>query len=272
MSGPPRRWRFRYDKDGTHGSNSGPFVRRYGDSKIVSGVIPIRAGSVNTPRRAKWRKSSDPIGRVKNITSGITIGFARSSSRAISPARRYLQSERPAPARAPHEEAPLPEITAYLLLDVAGTPCALPRDAVAEVLPLPRLHQPPAGGGPLAGFLDLGGVPVPVVDLARLLGLRDAGTPSGDDPYRHLVLAADRKTAFLVDRADDLVRVADSAIRPVSESRTLNGCVVGEIAGAQRLVHVLDLGRLLTEEERARLADLTRMRAERLAAFAGSAA
>ncbi len=51
--------------------------------------------------------------------------------------------------------------TAYLLLDVAGTPCALPRAAVAEVLPLPDLHAPPATGGWLTGFLNLGGTPVP---------------------------------------------------------------------------------------------------------------
>ena len=57
--------------------------------------------------------------------------------------------------------------SAYLLLDVAGTPCALPRAAVSEILPLPDLHNPPATGGWLAGFLNLGGAPIPVIDLAR---------------------------------------------------------------------------------------------------------
>lgn len=51
--------------------------------------------------------------------------------------------------------------SAYLLLDVAGTACALPRGAVAEILPLPDLHAPPASGGWLTGFLNLGGTPVP---------------------------------------------------------------------------------------------------------------
>nr|WP_246732894.1 chemotaxis protein CheW [Methylobacterium sp. BTF04] len=164
------------------------------------------------------------------------------------------------------------ETTAYLLLDVAGTPCALARSALSEVLPLPRLHQPPAGGGPLAGFLNLGGVPVPVVDLARLLGLRGPAEPTGDDPYRHLVLSADRAMAFLVDRADDLVRVADASVRPVPEARTLNGCVVGEIVGPKGLVHLLSLPRLLTAEERLRLADLTRAAADRLSALADAPA
>ena len=137
---------------------------------------------------------------------------------------------------------------------------------------MPDLQAPPAAGGPLAGFLDLGGVPVPVVDLARLLGVPARAGPEDDDSYRHLVLAADAATAFLVDRADDLVVVPNAAIRAVAETRTLNGCVAAEITLGDRMVHVLDLARLLTAEERQRLDDLTRAAAGRLAAFGGMSA
>lgn len=160
----------------------------------------------------------------------------------------------------------MPETTAYLLLDVAGVPCAMARPSVSEVLPLPDLHAPPAGGGPLAGFLNLGGDPVPVVDLARLLGLR-SGDVSADDPYRHILLDAKGTTGFLVDRVEDLVTVEASAVRPVSAERTLNGCVTAEIARGDGLVHVLSLSHLLTEEERARLSALAGAAAERLAAL-----
>lgn len=158
--------------------------------------------------------------------------------------------------------------TAYLLLDVAGVACALERAAVSEILPLPHLHRPPVGGALLAGFLNLGGVPVPVVDLARLFGLRDA--EPGDDPYRHLVVAADGGTAFLVDRVDDLVRIEAAAIRPVAEGRTLNGCVEAEIVRGERLVHVLAMARILTIEERDRLAAMTRAAQERLAGLSAA--
>jgi purine-binding chemotaxis protein CheW len=131
---------------------------------------------------------------------------------------------------------------------VAGVACALAQASVSEVLPLPDLHAPPAGGGPLAGFLNLGGVPVPVIDLARLLD------PEGS-------------TGFLVDRVEDLVTVERSAVRPVSSERTLNGCVVAEIARGDTLVHVLSLAHLLTTEERVRLSALTDAAAERLAAL-----
>jgi len=161
----------------------------------------------------------------------------------------------------------LPATTAFLILDVAGVPCALARAAVSEVLPLPDLHSPPMAGGPLAGFLDLGGAPVAVIDLARLLGLPMRDGAQADDPYRHLVLAAGEAIAFLVDRVDDLVVVADAEIRPVAEARTLNGCVTAEIGLRDRMVHLLDPARLLAAEERQRLDDLTRAAAERLAAF-----
>jgi len=150
---------------------------------------------------------------------------------------------------------------------VAGVPCALARLSVSEVLPLPNLHAPPAGGGPLAGFLNLGGVPVPVIDLARLLGLRSASASEADDPYRHILLDADGTTGFLVDRVADLVTVEASAIRPVSEAQTLNGCVVAEITRGDSLVHVLGLTHLLTAEERARLSALADAAAARLAAL-----
>ncbi|MDP4004876.1 chemotaxis protein CheW [Methylobacterium sp. NEAU K] len=155
--------------------------------------------------------------------------------------------------------------SAYLLLDVAGTPCALPRAAVAEILPLPDLHNPPATGGWLAGFLNLGGAPVPVIDLATLLGLRPAASEPG--LYAHLVLTRGEATAYLVDRVADLVSVPEAAIRPAEEAGTLNGCVAAEIVIGDRLVHALATESLLTAKERARVAALAQAAAERLAAL-----
>ncbi|MCP1548722.1 MULTISPECIES: chemotaxis protein CheW [Methylorubrum] len=152
-----------------------------------------------------------------------------------------------------------------LLLDIAGTTCALPRAEIREILPLPRLHAPPAAGGPLVGFLNLAGEPVPVIDLAALFALRDAG--SGRDPYRHVVLARGGDIAFLVDRALDLVQVEEESLRPVESARSLNGCVIGEFARGDSLVHLLSLDRILTLEERTRLDALTRQATTRLARF-----
>ncbi len=154
--------------------------------------------------------------------------------------------------------------SATLLLDIAGTVCALPRAEIREILPLPRLYAPPAAGGPLAGFLDLAGEPVPVIDLAALFDLRER---SSDDAYRHIVLARQGGIALLVDRALDLVQVEAEALRPVESARSLNGCVVGEFARQGQLVHLLSLDRILTLEERTRLDALTRQAKARLTRF-----
>ena len=154
---------------------------------------------------------------------------------------------------------------ATLLLNIAGTTCALPRAEIREILPLPRLHAPPAAGGPLAGFLNLAGEPVPVIDLAVLFDLRPAA--ADDDPYRHLLLARQGGLALLVDRALDLVSIADGDIRPIASSRSLNGCVVGEFPRGDGLVHLLSLDRIPTLEERVRLDALTRQAKVRLAGF-----
>lgn len=152
---------------------------------------------------------------------------------------------------------------AHLLLDVAGTACALPRTAVDEILPLPDLFRPPSAGAWLSGFLDLGGAVVPVIDLAQLLGLR--ADPVEPDLHAHLVLMAGGELAYCVDRAADIV--AGEAVSPVDAVHSLNGCVAGEIRLGERLVHVLDPARLLRAEERIRVAAATRAAVARLAAL-----
>lgn len=191
-------------------------------------------------------------------------------TRRIAPPRGAAYPVRADPATA---GAPLPLPSpgasgAYLLLDVAGTPCALPRAAVGEILPLPDLFRPPASGAWLAGFLNLGGAAVPVVDLAQILGLR------GETPepalHAHVVLGRGRDfgdLAYLVDRVADLVTVPAEAFRPVDPARSLNGCVAGAIARGDGLVHVLDPARLLSAEERVRVEAAARAAAARLAAL-----
>lgn len=162
---------------------------------------------------------------------------------------------------------PQSEMTAYLILDVAGTGFAMRRSSVSEVLPLPRLHPPTLMGTWLAGFLDLGGTTVPVIDLGRLLRLPPMPGRLGD-PYRHLLLSADRGTAILVDRARDLVLVAPEAVRARAAETSLNGCVVGEIVQGEQLTQILGMDRLLDAEERRRVQALTEAAAARLSDLA----
>lgn len=161
-----------------------------------------------------------------------------------------------------------PSSGSLVLFALSGTAqvtlCALPRDSVRALLPLPRLDAPPGLPQPLAGFLNLGGAAVPVVELALLLGL----PPGESHPYRHLILL-DRPSggppvALLVDRVADVlppgqpVRAAEPGL---SVAEVVTGAVdVGGIAA-----HLLDPARLLLTQEAAVLGALARQAQERLA-------
>jgi purine-binding chemotaxis protein CheW len=157
---------------------------------------------------------------------------------------------------------------ACLLFRLGSRRCALPAAAVREVLPLPRLFRPPGLPRPMAGFLNLGGAAVPVIDLGRLFGIA-AGAEADQALYRHILLMdrpMDRlPLGLLVDRVLDLWPVAPERRRPVAPEASLNGCVVAELETAEGFVHLLDAGRLLLAQEVATLAALQEGVAARLA-------
>ncbi len=163
--------------------------------------------------------------------------------------------------------APLAE-DHVLLLSLAGLLLALPRGAVRELLPLPRLARPPGLPPVVAGFADLGAAPLPVLHAALLLGLPDAppnDAPPEDPLYHHLVVLRDG-FALLVDRVLDLLPLPAGGRRPVDPALTLNGCVCATLPTPRGPAHLLDPARLLDARERealAGLAELARLRAGR---------
>jgi len=166
---------------------------------------------------------------------------------------------------APHDP-PVPAAGPLVLFAMSGMACALPREAVRALLPVPHLDSPPGLPPLLAGFLNLGGKAVPVVELALLLG----APPGKPHPYRHLILL-DRPSAgegealaLLVDRVMD-VAPGGLPIRPVEADRSLGGVVAGEVAAAGGSVHLLDSARLLMAQEAAILDALSSQAQRRLA-------
>jgi len=162
-----------------------------------------------------------------------------------------------------------------IIFDVGGVDCALRRDAVRELLPLPRLWRPPGTPRPVAGFFNLGGRAVPVIRLDVLFGLEPPERSSEAELYRHLVmvdgLADSAPTALLVDRVHDLAEAAPQQLSPVAAQDTLNGCVEAEIDRPDGLVHLLSVERILFAEERQALAELGRQAQNRLSEWTASA-
>jgi purine-binding chemotaxis protein CheW len=155
-----------------------------------------------------------------------------------------------------------------ITFDVNGTACALRRDQVRELLPLPRLWRPPALPRPVAGFFNLGGKAVPVIRLDALFGLEENQEGGEAALYRHLilvqVLGQPAPAALLADRVLDVANIAADQLSPVREGSSLNGCVEAEITLGSRLVHLLSLERLLFAEEQQALAELGRHAQNRL--------
>ena len=147
---------------------------------------------------------------------------------------------------------------AVLVFRLADHGFALPAVRVRECLPLPLLRQRPGLPPHLAGFMTLGGATVPVIDLARLLGLRapDEAPPlEADGFYRHVLLLEDG-LALLVDRATGLTN-AVPAPSDRSPDPWQNGCVVRQLLAAGEPVALLAPDRLLQLDERERLRELT---------------
>ena len=157
-----------------------------------------------------------------------------------------------------------------LVFRLADHGFALPAARVRECLPLPLLRRRPGLPPHLAGFMTLGGAAVPVVDLARLLGLRapDEAPPlEADGLYRHLLLLEDG-VALLVDRATELA-AAVSAPADRTADGWQNRCVVRQVLADGEPVALLDPDRLLRLDERERLRDLTEAARRRGEGWAG---
>lgn len=158
----------------------------------------------------------------------------------------------------------------HVLVRINDGEAALPRQDIAEILPLARLDRPPTAPRALAGFLNLGGVPLPVLRLGVLLG---GAVPETDDLYSHIVRlkpSEDRPSVgLLVERVLDAA-VTPSAAEPASPDESLNGVIAATLTINGCFVPGLDAQRLLLAEETARLAEMTTAMAERLAEWSAA--
>lgn len=153
-----------------------------------------------------------------------------------------------------------------VILKCGGLRCALERGEVSELAPVPELSHPPSLPASIEGIMNLGGLAVPVVDLARLFG----ETPDAEiDPlYRHVVVLRTQALGLLVDRVEDVRAIDDGAVLPADRDISLNECVTGQVEVGGAMVHLLDAGRILLAAEQARLDDIRRAEQARLDALA----
>jgi chemotaxis-related protein WspB len=135
----------------------------------------------------------------------------------------------------------------FLLMQLDGNRYALDIAQVAEVLPLVQLKSLPRAPVGVAGIVDYGGAPVPVIDLSVLL----VGRPALKRLNTRLVIvhytAGGRKQllGLVAERATETMRrdpadFQDSGVKTVSPPQL--GPVALDAAGS---VHWIDVAQLL---------------------------
>jgi purine-binding chemotaxis protein CheW len=95
------------------------------------------------------------------------------------------------------------------------------------------------------GVINLRGAIVPIVDLARRLGLPK--TMLGDRHVIVIAVVADQTVGFLVDAVSDIIGVAPSAIQPTPDvtAQTTRMFIRGVIALEDRMLRLIDISAVL---------------------------
>jgi purine-binding chemotaxis protein CheW len=140
-------------------------------------------------------------------------------------------------------DAPVP--LGFLAFEAGGEDFAVPEDRVRRIVFYCELSRPPMAPPFLDGMMNLGGTAVPVIALARLLGLPQ----SAPDLYAQIIIVegADGLVGLQVQRANRIVRGAPVVAHEAAQS--FNGCVEGEIAWGDRRAGVVSIERLLLAGE-----------------------
>ena len=132
----------------------------------------------------------------------------------------------------------------FLLMQLDGDRYALDIRQVAVVLPLIDLRAVPGAPPAVAGIIDYGGSPVPVIDLAQLLANRPAHRRLGTRIV--LVHYEERHVLGLIaERATETVRREPSDFQPSGISRS-DPPHLGPVAlDAMGPMHWIDVSRIL---------------------------
>jgi chemotaxis signal transduction protein len=128
----------------------------------------------------------------------------------------------------------------YLLLAAGDRLVAVESRLVRRILRALPVTPLPGARPELLGLAEFAGEPVPVLDLAQLVGAGPG--PPASFPVTVVVRAGPQASEILglaADAAVDLLSIPPSAVVPVSE-----GLVAGEALAPQGTVEILDLSRL----------------------------
>ena len=123
---------------------------------------------------------------------------------------------------------------------------------VREIMRMPAITKMPNTPHYVDGIINLRGTVVPIISLRKRFGLMER---EGDRNNRILVMeVGDGLTGFVVDAVAEVIRVSATEIQPspaIMQGNAAQDCITGVINHGERLLIVLDLNRLFSDEEKA---------------------
>jgi len=131
----------------------------------------------------------------------------------------------------------------YITYDLGDRIYASELLSVKEIVLKEDLRSIPGAQPWLLGVMALRGQLLPVIDL----GLRLQGKPSQGDKV--LVLDSERPVGFLVDHVRNIEDVAELKPLPLELPDNVKRFLVGSFLHGEDIVLVLDLKKVLTEQE-----------------------
>jgi purine-binding chemotaxis protein CheW len=148
----------------------------------------------------------------------------------------------------------------FLVFEVSGRLCALPVEAIREIVHIAATVQTPGQPAIVEGFLNYHGNPVAVVSLSRMFGMpeREPGL------YASVILLRSGGSAMgvLADAIDGVVAVDE--LQPLPAQHSFNDCAEAQFVSAGGPVILFNADRILLEKERRCIADLAEQARERL--------
>lgn len=144
------------------------------------------------------------------------------------------------------------EIIQLVSFELEGEEYGIDVLAVREIIRMPAITKMPNTLDYVDGIINLRGTVVPIISLRKRFGLLDR---DHDRQSRILVMeVGDSLTGFIVDAVAEVIRISSSEIQPppsITQGSAAHECITGVINHAERLLIVLDLNRMFSDEEMA---------------------
>ena len=144
------------------------------------------------------------------------------------------------------------EIIQLVSFELEGEEYGIDVLAVREIIRMPGITKMPNTPEYVDGIINLRGTVVPIISLRRRFGLYER---EGDRNSRILVMeVGDNLTGFVVDAVAEVIRISSDEIQPapsIVQGNAAQECITGVLNKAERLLIMLDLNRLFSDEEKA---------------------